>query len=251
MTHQFVHHHHRHPPLWSRYQQDGSPSLTLSHPLTLTASPGSSSLAEVTLRPGNADDLPALLELMDTAIEWLVSLGRTGQWGTEPTSARPNWIKRFAEVVSSDGLWVATAPAPAPAPGPPASDARADGTAEDAATPVTTGTTSTTGPAPTSVVVGALAVGGPKHYISPAAEPERYVRLLITHRSWKGRGLGGLLLAKARSVAREAGVSLLRVDCYAGGDGALVRWYESQGFVRTEAFELEGWPGQVLAMRLD
>jgi hypothetical protein len=39
------------------------------------------------------------------------------------------------------------------------------------------------------------------------------------------------------------------VDCYAGGDGALVRWYESAGFTRTQAFEVRGWPGQLLERR--
>ncbi len=45
----------------------------------------------------------------------------------------------------------------------------------------------------------------------------------------EGRGLGTLLLAKARELTLAAEVNVLRVDCYAGGDGKLVRWYESQG----------------------
>ncbi|GAA2396714.1 hypothetical protein [Dactylosporangium salmoneum] len=55
--------------------------------------------------------------------------------------------------------------------------------------------------------------------------------------------------------SRAAHRPLLRVDCYAGGDGALVRWYERQGFTATEAFTVtrdDGteWPGQVLAQPL-
>ncbi|HET6985715.1 MAG TPA: GNAT family N-acetyltransferase, partial [Kribbella sp.] len=80
------------------------------------------------------------------------------------------------------------------------------------------------------------------------------VRLLVTDRKLAGQGIGSTLLDQARVLAREAGVSLIRVDCFAGGDGALVRYYESQGFTRSEAFAVpvngSEWLGQVLAQRL-
>jgi hypothetical protein len=41
----------------------------------------------------------------------------------------------------------------------------------------------------------------------------------------------------------------MRVDCYAGGTGDLVRYYERNGFVRTETFTVKEWPGQVLEQR--
>ena len=100
-------------------------------------------------------------------------------------------------------------------------------------------------------VVGALTVGQANPYVKPATEPELYITFLITDRASAGKGIGTLLLEQARTLARETGVSLLRVDCYAGGGGRLVRYYESQGFERREAFEVEGWPGQVLVQRLD
>jgi GNAT superfamily N-acetyltransferase len=103
-------------------------------------------------------------------------------------------------------------------------------------------------------VVGALAVGDAMPYVRPAEEPELYVRLLVTDRESAGQNIGGVLLDHARELAREAGVGLLRVDCFAGGDGALVRYYEKQGFTRTETFAVpvngSEWPGQVLAQRL-
>ena len=48
---------------------------------------------------------------------------------------------------------------------------------------------------------------------------------------------------------------MLRVDCFAGGDGALVRYYEKQGFTRDVEFAVprvngSDWPGQVLVQRL-
>jgi hypothetical protein len=49
-------------------------------------------------------------------------------------------------------------------------------------------------------------------------------------------------------------VTLLRVDCYAGDDQALVRYYEREGFRRVAAFTVDRpnapWPGQLLEDRL-
>ena len=188
------------------------------------------------------DDMPAVLGLMDVATAWLVQQGRTGQWGDGAVShtQNPRRVKQFTAMVESGGCWVAIGSVPPPPPplSPPDSSS-APSAAAAAGEP--------------SVVVGALTVHDAMPYIPPATEPERYVQLLLTHRAWKGRGLGTLLLAKARALAADAGVGLLRVDCYAGGDGKLVRWYESQGFVKTESLLLgddESWPGQVLEMRL-
>lgn len=89
-------------------------------------------------------------------------------------------------------------------------------------------------------------------YVTPVSEPELYVRLLVTDRRWAGKEVGKRLLDHARRLANGAGVSLLRVDCYAGGDGKLIQYYESQGFKRSESLNLEGhWPCQVLAQRLE
>ena len=35
----------------------------------------------------------------------------------------------------------------------------------------------------------------------------------------------------------------MRVDCYAGGTGDLVRYYTRHGFTPTESFVIDGWPG--------
>jgi len=111
---------------------------------------------------GTADDLPAVLAMLDAAVEWLAASGRAGQWGTDPISADPR--RREAAV-----RWAESA-RPRPAPGP------------------------------------------------------------------------------------QRGCVLLRVDCYRGPDVALVRYYESQGFVATDEFTVDlprgPWPGQVLEQRL-
>jgi GNAT superfamily N-acetyltransferase len=64
--------------------------------------------------------------------------------------------------------------------------------------------------------------------------------------------VGSALLTHAAEETARAGISLLRVDCYAGDDGKLVRYYEDNGFVRTETYTVgeHQWPGQVLARRV-
>lgn len=165
----------------------------------------------VTIRPGTRADVPAVLAMLDGAIRWLTEHGRTGQWGSEPQSGEPRRIESLTGFADRGGLWLAEVD------GEPA---------------------------------GALAVGAPPSYVQPVAEPELYVNWLLTDRAHRGLGIGGRLLAHARELAAAAGTSLLRVDCYAGDDRALVRYYESQGFTPTERFTVNDWPGQVLAQRL-
>ncbi|MGC5019643.1 GNAT family N-acetyltransferase [Micromonospora sp. DT47] len=170
----------------------------------------------LTLRPGAAADAATVLRLLDAATAWLVARGRTGQWGTEPASGDPRRIAQAESWAAGGGLWLAVL-----------------------------------GDAP----VGALVVGGATDYVPPPTEPELYVNLLVTDRAHAGRGIGARLLTHAAELARERGLGLLRVDCYAGADRALVHFYESCGFTATDPFKVERpgrepWPGQVLARRL-
>ncbi|PZF92498.1 GNAT family N-acetyltransferase [Micromonospora deserti] len=169
------------------------------------------------LRPGGPADAPTILRLLDDATAWLVARGRTGQWGTEPASADPRRVAQADTWAAGGGLWLAVL-----------------------------------GDRP----VGALVVGAANDFVPAPTEPELYVNLLVTDRAHAGLGIGGRLLAHAAELARDRGVRLLRVDCYAGGDGGLVRWYTRQGFTPTDPFTVERpgrdpWPGQVLARRLD
>ncbi|GAB3369821.1 hypothetical protein H5411_30485 [Amycolatopsis echigonensis] len=58
------------------------------------------------------------------------------------------------------------------------------------------------------------------------------------------------LLEYSMDEAKRRGIDLVRVDCWAGGDGDLPRYYESQGFKPTEQFTVDGWLGQVLEQRV-
>ncbi|HEX5404444.1 MAG TPA: GNAT family N-acetyltransferase [Pseudonocardiaceae bacterium] len=166
----------------------------------------------MTLRPADVADLPAVLGLLDDAVAWLVARGRTAQWGHQPWSARPASAPRFTEMLASGGGWLA----------------------ELAGEPV-----------------GVLVIGhAPPAYVAAIAEPETYVHLLVTARQHAGFGIGTTLLDHARTLARAAGTALLRVDCFAGADGKLVRYYVGAGFTPAERFTVGDWPGQILAQRL-
>jgi ribosomal protein S18 acetylase RimI-like enzyme len=167
--------------------------------------------APARVRPGGLDDVPAVLALLDGATRWLVERGRTGQWGTEPHSANPRRLATLRSWAPLGHLHLA----------------EIEGRC-----------------------AGALVVGAAPEYVPAAGGPELYVNLLVTAREHAGLGLGGLLLDHARALAVRRGLPLLRVDCYAGDDRALVRWYERQGFTPTEPFTVGSWPGQVLEQRI-
>jgi GNAT superfamily N-acetyltransferase len=168
--------------------------------------------APFTLRVADPADTAAVLGLLDDAVVWLNSRGITEQWGTTSFSGDPKRVAAAEGWVRSGGGVVA----------------ERDG-----------------------VPAGALVLGAATPYVPPATEPELYVVLLVTGRDQSARGVGHRLLGVADEAARKLGVSLLRVDCYAGGDQALVRFYESAGYTRTHTFDVNGWPGQVLERRLD
>ncbi|TXS41058.1 GNAT family N-acetyltransferase [Streptomyces sp. uw30] len=170
----------------------------------------------ITIRDGGPADIPVILGMLDSGVEWLVAQGRTGQWGTKPLSERPGTVESVTRHMNEGSVFIAEID------GVPAA-----------------GLTLTDSP------------GASLSHLPPPGEPERYIHWLASDRRFKGHGAGSALLAHAADVTRQAGVSLLRVDCYAGDDGKLVGYYESQGFVRTETYVgKDGWPGQVLARRV-
>lgn len=170
------------------------------------------SLERMRLRSAEAGDLDAVLGLFDDAVAWFVSNGNTEQWGADPWSGQERRITQVGDALRLPGARVAELPG--------------------------------------AGVVGLLVLGEAMPYVPPAEEPEVYVRILIGSRDPRARGAGRALLAFADAEAERSGIDRLRVDCYAGGTGALVRFYESCGYERTVEFDVDGWPGQVLERRL-
>nr|WSZ16408.1 GNAT family N-acetyltransferase [Streptomyces canus] len=173
---------------------------------------------EISIRDGGPDDIPVILGMLDSCVEWLVAQGRPGQWGTEPLSGSPRTVESVARYIDEGSVFIA----------------EADGV-----------------PAATLTITDAP--GAYLAHLPPPGEPERYIHWLASDRRFKGHGVGSALLAHAAEETRRAGVALLRVDCYAGDDRKLVAYYEANGFAPTHTYTAganNDWPGQVLAMRV-
>ncbi|MFG3255367.1 GNAT family N-acetyltransferase [Streptomyces sp. NPDC048172] len=152
--------------------------------------------------------------MLDGAVAWMNARGNTEQWGTTPFSEKPGGVERIERYTTEHEPFVA----------------ELDGTP-----------------------VGCLVLGhgpSPEMPIAAPGEPERYVRLLVSDREYAGRGIGAALLGRAAEETRRAGVELLRVDCWAGGGGELVAFYERTGFTDVARFLYGTWPGAVLERRL-
>ena len=169
----------------------------------------------IRIRPGSPADAPAVLAMLDSPVAWMNYRGNTEQWGTTPYSQKPGGPARVERYLTENAPYIA----------------ELDGT-----------------PAGTLVLDSGPS---PQMPIAPAAETERYVRLLVSDRRYAGLGVGAALLAHAAEETRRAGAELLRVDCWAGGGGELVAFYERNGFAPTDRFLSGTWPGQVLARRID
>ncbi|MFJ6650553.1 GNAT family N-acetyltransferase [Streptomyces sp. NPDC091290] len=168
------------------------------------------------IRDGGRADLDAVLSLLDGAVAWLEAQGRTGQWGSVPFSSDIARREQITEFLDRHVVRIA----------------ELDGLA---------------------VGVCTLAEE-PPGYVAPARERELYMHLLVTAREVRGMGVGAMLCTDALAQARRREIGLLRVDCYAGDDRALVRHYEHLGFIAFTSFSVEReglapWPGQVFEMR--
>jgi GNAT superfamily N-acetyltransferase len=160
---------------------------------------------------GAVADTGAVLALFDEAVAWLVARGQEGQWGTTPFSHSDARVARVAEWAAGGGLRIAV-----------------DAAGES---------------------LGAIVIGARPAWVQPARTAERYIEALVTSRRHAGLDIGAVLVARAIAETRDAGVALLRVDCW-GDAPALVGWYERQGFHRSGTFELDGWRGQVLSLEV-
>ncbi|MFI6317186.1 GNAT family N-acetyltransferase [Nonomuraea sp. NPDC050556] len=158
------------------------------------------------IRVGDSADVTAVLQMFDSAVAWLVTQGRTGQWGSEPFTGNAKREEQAAGWAAGGGMRIAVV----------------DGQS-----------------------AGCLVVGPPHEYVKPV-DSELYVQVLVIDQRFAGHGVGRALLERAYAEAEQLGVELLRVDCYAGDDGRLVRYYESCGFTRAEPFTVGQWLGMIL-----
>lgn len=168
------------------------------------------------IRDGEPEDFDAVIALGDEAVVWMNARGNTTQWGTEPWTGNEKREQAVYYGLLGECAWIAETE--------------------------------------TEEIVGILLATDLAPGENPddpdATERELYVNWLLTSRRYSGRGVGALLIERVKAEAAERGVDLVRVDCWAGEDGNLVRVYEKYGFRKVREFFREDWPGMLLEMRL-
>jgi GNAT superfamily N-acetyltransferase len=171
----------------------------------------------VDLRIATEGDTPKVVALYDDAVAWLAGRGRSDQWGTTPFSARPDVVALIRARAGSGSMWLAHAG---------------------------------------ERLLGAIVLDrqAPQYICYAEDVSAIYISGFITSRAPDARSLGQVLLRHARATADRAGIEQLRLDCYAGGDGGLVAYYEAVGFKQVSRFSVElmgaTYTGCLLELRL-
>ncbi|KAJ7636144.1 acyl-CoA N-acyltransferase [Mycena polygramma] len=184
----------------------------------------------ITLRPftNSEAEFEFLFAAFNSCVEWLAAKGYGEQWGPEPWGA--DIKERLRKNVLEEGArgarrWIAEV------------DAEPAGYLD--ITPFR----------PDYLPVSAQENPG----------TETFVKSLVVHRKFVGKGVGEFLLRHAKKVAVEERTEWLRLDCWRGPPGrdGLVRYYEEQGFVKAREFSEppkkegeKGRPGQLFEMKV-
>ncbi|GII84639.1 hypothetical protein Ssi03_26290 [Sphaerisporangium siamense] len=161
----------------------------------------------IQLRPATPDDVPALLSLMDSVHAWLITQGRSEQWGTVPFSRIPGFPGRVTDWTRQGVITLAE---------------RADR------------------------CVGMLAAApGTPPRIPAGAVPggSLFIHTVMADRGPGGHGVGSALLEEAERLARAHDAPALALDHWADSP-ELGRIYEKYGYGKTVEYtdEHDGKP---------
>jgi GNAT superfamily N-acetyltransferase len=156
----------------------------------------------IDLRQATADDIPDLLVLMDSILEWLVAQGRSEQWGTVPFSQIPGFPGRVTDWVSQGVITLAER------------NGKCVGLL--AAAPVV----------PPRIPAGLIPAGS------------IFVHTVMSDRGPEGRGVGSVLMNEAELRARTQKAPALALDHWAGS-AELARIYDQRGYVKVAEYDEE------------
>ncbi|MEU4829231.1 GNAT family N-acetyltransferase [Streptosporangium sp. NPDC023615] len=151
------------------------------------------------LRPATADDVTALLVLMDSVHAWLIARGRPEQWGTVPFSHIPGFPGRVADWARRNVVTMAER------------DGRCVG-----------------------MLAAALTVP-PRIPAGTVPDGSMFIHTVMTDRGPGGRGAGAALLKEAERLARSHGAPALALDHWAGSP-ELNRLYDEHGYVKVTEY---------------
>lgn len=155
-----------------------------------------------------------LVDLMDSQIAWLCSIGSSGQWGSDPVrESRPDilsrplkWIQQSEEKHGWGPQWCRAFVAEVP-----------NSVEVNATTPLAAG----------AIVLEPVSASYVRDVLpeQDESDPFVYVSFIMSNRNaaQASKGTGAVLLEMAKEGAREVGVSRICLDCYRGNERRLVR----------------------------
>ncbi|KAI1826060.1 acetyltransferase [Xylaria intraflava] len=210
-----------------------------------------------------SEDVQFMMDAFDSTLPRLAAIGSGGQWGSVPASERSNvndllkslgQARRYRSTGEGDPIWFFIIETEIPS------------TALDEL-PASVHVRTSNDKKFLAVGCVKLSEGICPHYIRGHFDKDiirkelegntdyLYLEALITDYrtgSWR-KGSGAALVEYSRHFCRGRGKTVLYLDAYAGNDGKLVKWYETQGF--SVVIEVEHptptgskWPGAILRM---
>ncbi|KAK4551517.1 hypothetical protein LTR86_011124 [Recurvomyces mirabilis] len=207
-------------------------------------------MSEITIRRSRTTrgDGELLIQMFDSQLPWLQSIGSGDQWGSsfirdDPAKKAKYHAKVHQSEVSEQQQWSPQWTGVYIAERKQALSNPKDREAE-------------------VVPVAALILEAKSaDYVRPVLleqdekDPFLYLAYLLTDRTAidLGKGAGAALILHAKVEARRLGLSRICMDCWSGNGGKLVQYYERQGFKSLGSFglnKLDDWPGEVLEMRI-
>ncbi|KAH6880129.1 hypothetical protein B0T10DRAFT_148750 [Thelonectria olida] len=234
----------------------------------------------------HAQDAQFIVDAFDSAIPHLTAAGSAGQWGSEPLSRNPNFhtVIRDAllqsEKFRDTGLgeervrvFVAEVEVDSTVDGPSA--ATLDDNLESENSPEAVDRLQLARRLHQESGKTFLSVGAAKlrddsfanHVLYPdnlrthtdaATKAGSFVFLdflVADHRvlGERRKGAGGALIDRVKQYAMQHGKRTIWVDCWAGGSGRLVQYYQDMGFTLVEKFEVPRrdstmWQGNLFRM---
>ncbi|KAI0399324.1 acetyltransferase [Xylaria palmicola] len=210
------------------------------------------------------EDGQFILDAFDSTLAQLADIGSGGQWGSQPVSERPNFedrikvyeqAKRYQATGEGDPILVFVIEAEIPSANLDELPASVRVRTDDAGKRfLAVGTVMLS----EGICPGYIRCQFDKEPIKKALDGTQdyiYLEALFTdHRTgpWR-KGAGAALIEHSRKLCQERGQRVLYLDCYAGNERKLVKYYERQGFSAVDGFEgpkPDGsiWPGMVLRM---
>ncbi|KAH7127656.1 hypothetical protein EDB81DRAFT_146264 [Dactylonectria macrodidyma] len=212
-------------------------------------------------------DAQFIIDAFDSTIPHLTAAGSAAQWGTELFSKKPSFGQAIRDAVAQSenfrdtghGERVRTFVAEVE------DDATGNGTLDDGLARRVDEL------GKTYVSVGAVKLRddhfathmlSPKNltpHVTAAMETGNFVFLdvlVADHRvDERRKGVGAALVNEVKKYATDHGKATIWIDCWAGGTGRLVQYYEDLGFEPVEDFELPTrnnamWQGKVFRMDL-